>query len=88
MKRVRSQDVVQLSEVRSIVLDPKTTVASLPNAALAAIMDIVTLSLDPPFARALHPVRLTRTLPVRFGLCFFPVGRSHPDGALRAGKGS
>ena len=38
------------------------------------------------FARALHLARPARPLPVRVGLRFFPVGRSHPDGALRAGK--
>ena len=40
------------------------------------------------FARALHLARLARPLPVRVGPHFFPAGRSHPDGALRAGKGS
>ena len=39
-------------------------------------------------ARALHLVRLTRTLPVRVEPRFFSPLRPHPDGALRAGKGS
>ena len=46
------------------------------------------LTLDPPFcAGVASPYRRpVRPLPVRVRLRFFVVWRSHPDGALRAGK--
>ena len=48
------------------------------------------LSLDPPFcAGVASPYRRrARGAPRPAGPRFFPAGRSHPDGALRAGKGS
>ena len=39
-------------------------------------------------ARALHPVRPARPLPVRVGPGPIPSGWPHPDGTLRAGKDS
>jgi hypothetical protein len=37
-------------------------------------------------ARALHPVRPARPLPVRVGPVCGPLGWADPDGVLRAGK--